>query len=387
MHNLFGRPGRLPLQIPVIILTILFFCVPFITSAAQVPPTITSAHTDAVVYAGPGDSFHQIRQLFAGLQVEIIERSRAGNWVHVQRLREDGSAIVDGWVMTGYLNLDPNLRFSQVPVNTTIADGDPANIPFLSVQPLYAAPVIPTVSPKMREVYELGQSLGNRANVVTKVGDSLSADVLYLGPLFSQNDYQLGPHDDLEETLRFFGPSLATISVASRIGMTTYVVFDPVWADKAFCLPRESPLDCEYRRKQPSIAFILFGPNDVRHMTYEEFGVQMRMIVEATLAKGIIPVLNTFSTDPNANLWWQSVDFNNTIIQVGAEYEVPVINLFVASRPLPAYGLERDAIHMKHSGWTNLKFDTGHETWYGTSLLNLLSLRMMDEIRRTVGMG
>ncbi len=377
---------------PAIRLIVILLCFPLLTTqikaqAPTPPPTITSAHTDTVVYAGPGDSFHQLSPLSAGLQVEIIERNRVGNWLHIQRLREDGSAIVDGWVMTGYLNLDPNLSFSDVPVNTTIADGDPANIPFLSVQPLYSAPVIPTVSPAMVDVYQLGQSLGNHADVVTKVGDSMSADVLYLGPLFAQDNYELGPYDDLEETLKFFGPSLLTISVAARIGMTTYVVFDPTWADKAFCLPRESPLDCEYRRKQPSIAFILFGPNDVRHMTADEFGVQMRMIVEATLEKGIIPVLNTFSTDPNADLWWQSVDFNNMLIQVGAEYQIPVINLFVASRPLPAYGLEADAIHMKHSGWTNLKYDSGHESWYGTSLLNLLSLRMMDEIRRTVGMG
>jgi len=369
-------------------LIILLLCFPILNVQAQAttpPPTITSANQDAVIYAGPGDSFLQLGQLFAGLQVEIIERNRVGNWLHVQRLREDGSAIVDGWVMIGYLNIDPNLSFSNVPVNTTIADGDPANIPFLSVQPLYSAPVLPVVSEAMRDVYQLGQSLGNRADVVTKVGDSVSADVLYLGPLFSGDDYELGPYNDLEDSLKFFGMSLATPSVAARIGMTTYVVFDPTWADKAFCLPRESPLDCEYRRKQPSISFILFGPNDVRHMTADEFGVQIRLIVEATLAKGIIPVLNTFSTDPNADLWWQSVDFNNMLIQVGAEYQIPVINLFVASRPLPAYGLEVDAIHMKHSGWTNLKFDSGHETWYGTTLLNLLSLRMMDEIRRTVG--
>jgi hypothetical protein len=125
----------------------------------------------------------------------------------------------------------------------------------------------------------------------------------------------------------------------------------------------------------------------MRQGTAEEFGDQMRRIVEATLAKGVIPVLNTFSTDPNADLWWQSVDFNNMLIQVGAEYQIPVINLFVAARSLPAYGLDVDAIHMKHSGWTNLKYDTGHEMWFGTSLLNLLSLRMMDEIRRAVGMG
>jgi hypothetical protein len=39
---------------------------------------------------------------------------------------------------------------------------------------------------------------------------------------------------------------------------------------------------------------------------------------------------------------------------------------------------------MANSGFPNLKFSSGHEAWYGTSLQNLLSIRMLDEIRRTL---
>jgi hypothetical protein len=281
--------------------------------------------------------------------------------------------------------VDATLRFSEVPVNTTLADADTDYVEGDSLARLYRAPVIPAISAAMREVVVLGKSLGNRAGVVTKIGDSLSANPNYL-TLISRGDHDLGPYDYLEDTVNFFGPSLAEGSVASRGGLTTYVVFDPLWADDDLCNANESPLDCELRRKQPSIATILFGQNDVRHMTDGEFEVQMRQLVEETLAWGVIPVLTTFSANPDEELYWQSINFNLALMDIAAEYEVPLINLWSAARPLPNYGLDIDSVHLTNSGFASLKYSTGHESWYGVSLLNLLTLRTLDEIRRTLEM-
>jgi hypothetical protein len=41
---------------------------------------------------------------------------------------------------------------------------------------------------------------------------------------------------------------------------------------------------------------------------------------------------------------------------------------------------------MLQSGFRYLKFDTGHDAFYGTSLRNLLSLIMLDELRVGLGM-
>jgi hypothetical protein len=62
------------------------------------------------------------------------------------------------------------------------------------------------------------------------------------------------------------------------------------------------------------------------------------------------------------------------------------MNLWAAARALPEYGLDEDRVHLKHSGFERLKFDTGHETWYGVSLQNLLAIRTLDEIRRALKM-
>lgn len=344
-----------------------------------------TTYQQVFVHRGPGHTFHDVARLNPGVPVNIIERNRVGNWVRITRTRDDGTLLMDGWVMTGYLNYDHQFYLSQIPVNTEIADADPANADYKSTADLYAVPVISEVSRAMQGVYRYGQALGNHSNVVVKVGDSVSTNPMYLNPM-SRTDYDLGPYDFLEDTILFFGPSLASGSVASRIGMTTYVVFDPLWADKEYCEPAETPLACEYRIKRPAVAMILFGPNDVRHMTDAEFAVQIRMIVDQSLAQGIIPVLSTFSVHPHDRLWWQAINFNLRLTEIAAEYEIPLINFWAAARILPEYGLDQDGIHIANSGFPNIKFSTGHEAYYGTSLQNLLAIRMLDEIRRTLNM-
>ncbi len=349
-------------------------------SAANPLPTVT-AYENILVFAGPSETFRQVGRLNAGIEATIVERNRSGIWVRVQRADDQGTVVLDGWVISGYLNRDADLLFSQIPVSEGIAEADPSTVDSQSMGQLYARPVIPTISDSMVDVYEQGQYLGNDPQSVTKVGDSLSASSLYLN-LFSQDDYVLGPYDYLRGTLLYYGKSTASESVAARIGMTTYTIFDPMWADKTLCNPGETPLDCEFRLKNPSVAFILFGPNDVRHMKEDQYAAQMRLMIEESLQRGIIPVLATFSAHPDEQFFWQSINFNLQLLNLSDEYQIPLVNLWAAARILPDYGLDQDDIHLKNSGFTFLKYDTGHEAFYGVSLHNLLSLVTLDEIRR-----
>lgn len=344
-------------------------------------PNITYAYRIASMFAGPGETHEHLGWLNPGVRVEIVERNRTGNWLHVVQ----PDAAIDGWVMTGFLTLSADTRFSAVPVNEELPDALPERVPMEPLAQLYEAPVIPEISDAMREVYERGLELGNHSNIVTKVGDSLSADPLYLSPM-SQNDYVLGPYDYLEDSIRFFGASTAGDSVAARVGMTSYVIFDPMWARGEACEPNETPLACEYRVTKPSIALIMFGPNDVRHITVETFEANMRRVVEETLDAGIIPVLSTFTTHPQEPFYWPAIDFNLALKRIADEHEIPLLNFWSAARFLPEYGLDQDLVHLTHSGFRYLKYDTGHESWYGLSLWNLLSIRVLDELRRELEM-
>jgi hypothetical protein len=343
-------------------------------------PFIATAFRDLTVRAGPGITHRPTSGLGAGVPVRIIERSVTGIWMRVVLENASGEPAWDGWVMRGYLTLSPNLRLSEVPVNREVSDDDPTSQQRESFRRLYGTPIITPHIDTMRAIFLRGQEMGNRADVITKVGDSVTADERYLQPM-SQPGALLGPFDFLAPTLTYFGEGAGEASVAARIGMTSYVVLDPMWADPSQCEGGETPLACEYRRRQPSIAFIMFGANDVQHMTYEEYAVQIDEIVDLTLDAGIIPVLSTFSYSPDNALFPQSLEFNLRVLEIAEAQQVPLINLWAAARALPDYGLDIDGIHMLQSGFRYLKFDTGHDAFYGTSLRNLLSLIMLDELR------
>ncbi len=350
---------------------------------AQDPsPTRTMPIQPIPIFAGPGITYRQVDVVRAGAPLEIIERNRIGNWVHVNRLSIDGVVLGEGWVLSGVLDLSDDLRFSTIAVSE-LPDNQPENVANATLSALYTPPVIPEVSAAMRDLYRRGLDMGNFSDVITKVGDSLSADPLYLQPMSRPNP-QLGAYDYLADTILYFGASVAANSIAARVGLNSYAVVDPSWSDFEVCEQGETPLACEYRLKMPSVAFIMFGPNDVRHMTAVEFEQQMRTIVEETVQRGIIPVLSTFSYDPNGGLWLQALDFNQRVIRIAADYEVPLINLWAAARALPQFGLDGDGIHMRQWGTTNLKFTDGHDAFSGANLRNLLALRMLDEIRLTV---
>ncbi|MBI5671661.1 MAG: hypothetical protein HZC41_27015 [Chloroflexi bacterium] len=348
--------------------------------AALAPVEAMIAHP-SVVHAGPGDTYLKAGELYPGDSVNIVERNWIGNWLRVQYTDPASSTETDGWVLTGTLQLAPDFRLSDVLVNNTLPDADLNNITDEALAALYRVPVVPTISAAMDEVFRRGQALGNAPNVITKVGDSLSAHSLYLSPL-SEGNYDLGPYDYLADTAKFFARSLATHSAAARIGLTTFSVFDPAWSG-ANCQPDEPPLACEYRLKQPSVAFIMFGANDVGLLTDEQYDAHLRQIVDETLARGIIPVLSTFTAHPDADTWPRALRFNRIVVQVADDYDVPLINLWAAARALPGYGLGDDHAHLTVSG-ERINFATGYEALYGVSLQNLLSLVTLDEIRRVI---
>lgn len=367
-------------------LLILVLLIVPVRAQESAPPLTVTAYQQVLVYAGPDITFAQVDVLRPGIPAQIVERNQLGNWLRLERRTDEGEVVLDGWVLAAFLNRDPQLRYSAVPVNRDVRDFAPENVNSRSMAQLYAQPLLPTIHEAMAHVYERGQELGNRSDVLTKVGDSLSASEQYITP-FSAEEYELGPYDYLEATLRYYSESAGQASVASRIGMSSYVVFDPFWATDERCMANESPLACEYRLKRPSVAFILFGPNDVRSMTEDEYREQMRQIIEQSIDAGVIPVLSTFGAHPDETFFWQSINFNLELLALAEEYEVPLMNLWAGAQLLPNRGMDEDLVHLTHSGFDTLKYDTGHEAFYGISLQNLLVLHTLYELRQTLGLG
>lgn len=358
--------------------------------------TVTATH-DTILRAGPGVTYAETGILPRGTTAGIVERNAVGTWLRVrvavgattvgatdaEATPAVPEAAFEGWAWDGDLVISPETRYSLVPVSA-LPDADLTAVEDENLAALHAPPVISPISDAMRDVFARGQAAGNQANIAVKVGDSLSADGTYFTPIGNPN-VVLGPFDYLAETIQFYAPSgQYPVSAAARIGMTSAGALDTMWSGP-LCIGGETPLICEFNLRRPSVALILFGPNDMIALDSDEFREAMRDLVETSLEAGVIPVLSTFSYSEDTPRWRESIDFNHAIIDLAAEYQVPLINLWSAARPLPTYGLEGDYTHMRLSGYTNLQFDANLDARFGATLRNLLAVRMLDAIRRAVG--
>jgi lysophospholipase L1-like esterase len=328
------------------------------------------------VYSGPGGMFDPVGSLPQEMAVQVNARNHGGTWVHILHTN------VMGWVMTGHLIFETDHQLVDLPDSQAISGAvSPANED-TRVTRLNTYPVLPHFSERIHAVYSLGQALGNQPLAVTKVGDSVLENEWYLLPMAAPR-YNLGPYTFLEETLTRYGPAMSA-SVATRRGLTSSVVFDPLWADKTRCAPNEGPLACEYRLKRPAVAFIMFGPNDMKALSLRTYQESMTRVVQASMLQGVVPVLITFSSHPATAEWSRSLDYNLALLDLADEMEVPLLNLWLATRALPEYGLEIDKLHLKNSGYDYLAFHRGQEAQSGVALLNLLSLQVLHDFHQEI---
>ncbi len=328
----------------------------------------------ASVLAGPGHTYERLGILNMDTAVIITERNRVGHWLRIE------ADDLDGWVRIG--NVDTtNLLLSDIPVNMDLPDADVSAITDEREVRLYSVPIIPEISPAMGEIY--GSIFNNNAtDVVVKVGDSNSANSTYLTPI-SENNYTLEPYDMLTNSVDHFAENMGTNEIAARVGLNGFSLFDTFWSPIDTCEQDETPLMCEYRVSRPTIAVIMFGPNDLRVLNSTEYTEQMTLIIEETLAQGVIPILSTFSSDPDEDTWDQALRFNTILVDLAEAFEIPLVNLWSAAQALPNAGIGEDNVHMTISGGS-LDLSQGHESRLGVPLQNLIVLNTIDAIYEAI---
>ncbi len=246
---------------------------------------------------------------------------------------------------------------------------------------LSAYPVVPQPTARTYEIFQQGQALGRAPNVLSKVGDCNSVAWIFLYP-FGEDQYDLGDYAELQETVDFFRNSFTQRSHAANNGLNVYAVLDPLWADAAACESGETPLACEYRLRNPSVAVIMFGTNDMLVLTPQQFDAGLRRVVEETAQAGVIPVLSTFPR--NLSYPERSVLFNQIVVRVALDEDVPLINLWLALEPLPAHGVDEDGFHLNGPLTRAGDFASADNLRTGHPLRNLVTLQTLDVLRREV---
>jgi hypothetical protein len=147
------------------------------------------------------------------------------------------------------------------------------------------------------------------------------------------------------------------------------------------CSANERPIECEYRLVKPSVALIMIGTNDVRYTSAAEYQAQMRLIIQISLDRGVIPVLSTIP--PLHRDWAVSrVEvLNGIIVGLAREYDIPLWDYWSALQGLPNDGLSTDGVHP--SVYTGHAADFSQDyIQAGYTVRNLLALEALDAVWR-----
>ncbi|MBI5957592.1 MAG: SGNH/GDSL hydrolase family protein [Chloroflexi bacterium] len=333
-------------------------------------------HYAVTIYSGPDRANHIVGVLAPEAKVILETRNAAANWV----LGRSTDGLVRGWMEIRFLDIDPDTSVVNLLVSNEIVFV-PAEVPVVRTYDeinLDQYPVIPTDLGRARQIFEQGLILGNDPGVIAKIGDCITESERFLYP-FGWNRYNLGSYTNLQAVIDHFSASFSTNSLAAYDGLVTNAALDPVFSNPLACLPGESPLRCEYRVHRPAVAIIMFGAQDLLFTPPDQFDRNLRQIVHETIQAGIIPILSTFPG--NLALWEPSIQYNQIVIQIAVDYQIPLINLWRALETLPNYGLNDDGRHLSVPV-TEAGHLTPENLARGYPMRNLVTLQTLDVVWR-----
>jgi PKD repeat protein len=251
-----------------------------------------------------------------------------------------------------------------------------------------SAPIIPDIrslQDGLQQRFRDGIGLGAQASAFARLGDEIMLNDGYLEP-FGNGAYQLGENGDLQSIIDWFNAagsdgfnSFNRQVAGAGQGWRPVDLLDPGRADGALCDTGsgETPLGCELRRTQAGVALIQIGYHSVGTADPDTFRTNMRAIIDSVTNYGAIPVLFTIRPGQDAA---QTAALNDVIVQLGADYRIPVINGWRALNELP-----NPALNAAPSGAGDLS--VGATGSAGLNALNLVTLRTLDLLRALVFNG
>jgi hypothetical protein len=260
---------------------------------------------------------------------------------------------------------------------------DPASVADID---LADYPLIPEIGEQARLVYLDGLQQGNDPHAFIKVGDCMTDNPFFLIPI-GDGDYALGDYESLQTVIDHFitdeHNAFSRKSQAALGGFNAASVLDSLWANPEFCEAGETPLSCEFRHMQPSIALIMFGTNDTFSLDEAQFDYFLRSIVVETIRNGTLPILSTFPVRPE--FLDKSDLFNKIVVRVALDYDMPLINLWHALEPLPNQGVNpEETTHMTTPTDERVCYFIDANMQAGFTVRNLLTLQTLDAVLQAV---
>jgi hypothetical protein len=318
------------------------------TSAQDTPNAWTDYRLN--MRSGPGKSYAVLVELSPNTALILEARTADSSWV----LAQTEDRAYRGWLAAVYLRYGPGTSATALPVSTEIVNAPPqpaAPDPASGRSPstttslgtginLKAVPAVPVSLGRARAIFLQGRAMGRDPHVISKIGDCHTTSPNFLLTFIADDDLPgyLWPVVDQ------FGGSFGVPSLAATDGYNTVAALSPDYADPGVCLPDETPIQCEYRVHNSSVAIIMLGTMDLLITTPEEYDHNLRRIVEQTIEAGVIPLLSTF---PRHEQYPENhILYNQIVVQVARDYNIPLVNIWSALEIRPNHGLAPDGFHL-----------------------------------------
>lgn len=258
----------------------------------------------------------------------------------------------------------------------------------LTTEPEYQAGKLHS---KMSAAVVLGMqeiARGNRgaANAFIKVGDSITFSDNFLDCL--DRATLTADEADLEATRAFFdGGSWQRRSKASTVG----------WHTNQPLAGSPAPLDVEIGAMKPRLAVVMLGTNDNYVGTDAPYRRNLSRLIDALLAKNIVPILSTIppraQATPNANIPRMNAIVRSVAsgartnaqgqLVAGGAKKIPLMDFNLALSTIPRQGLSGDGIHPNVAPRGACDFgETG--MGYGYNVRTHLALEAIDRVKRFV---
>lgn len=320
----------------------------------------------------PGDGGRVMINLRALTELQLNGRTADNNWLLV-KIPEG----YEGWVSAAFVE-------SYVDINNVPVIDDPQPVEFVSLPTPEGAPqVVVSIGGGARNIYLQGQAAGNRRDVFTTVGDSLTDTNYFLRQI--ANSYNLRDYGYLLPVISFFSSSnsFAAGSLSARASWGTVSALQP-GASGGGCEPGETPVACELRIKRPAVSLIMIGTNDAPAYDGAAYGERLRQIIEQTIAANVVPVLSTLP--PRTQYNERIIEYNNVIRGMASQYGVPLWDLYSALVVLPGQGVGPDGVHLSvPPGGAPATVDFSQANLqYGTTMKNLTALQILDTVMNQV---
>jgi hypothetical protein len=236
-------------------------------------------------------------------------------------------------------------------------------------------PVVPIISERVKEIYQVGIANGNDPHAFSKIGDCQNVISLFLGTFDRTGSYTLGStYDYLQSTIDQFKGSWIRQSIAGFYGFNAASELNPIFNDPKQCNVDETPVACEVRLHKPSIAIIsleTWWGNDTKD--YEKY---LRRILDFLIDQGIVPIIGTKADNQEGD---NSINF--IIAKLAYEYDIPMWNFYAAVQSLPGKGLTEDGFHLS---FAQNRFDNSVEMRSAWPWRNLTALQSIDAVWKYV---